>query len=267
MDITVRWAAPSTANIGSTYKVRRTLNNVDWTVLALAQPAVAPYASPKSTITANVVHGATSIVLTSGTSFSNNGYGIIDDASITWTGKTLNTLTGVVWKTGSGTYELGTELYEAHESYEDTGITITHNAILYGITHIDENGISSQENFEWFLSPPVGNAKSCTVIVADSADLGFELKSGVTVVCTLFSDAEFRVDGWHLDSGGSTVKSVLTNAFGLAFFQCVKDKYRKSSEGAISQYKFVIGSGTTGEKTIYAQSIPDQPFVLLADIL
>jgi len=59
--------------------------------------------SVNNTLAGNTDYGATSVVLTSGTSFSNAGYGWIDDALIQWTGKTDNTLTGVTWHSGYGT--------------------------------------------------------------------------------------------------------------------------------------------------------------------
>lgn len=265
-DITIRWAGPSTATASSTYKIRRSLNNVDWTTLAAAQAATTPYASPHSTLSGNVSHGATSIALVDGTSFSTSGYGILDDASIQWTGKSTNTLTGVTWNTGGGTYLLGSDVYEAHEEYADTGVSITLNAVLYEITHIDGDGLLSQPNFFWFLSPPISDARSCTVIVLIAADLGFELRSGVTVTCKLASDEEFSFSGSHLDSDTSTVKSVVTNAFGMAFFACQKDEYRKTTGASLAQYTFTLDSGGAGEKTFTTTEIPDKPFAFLSDI-
>ena len=60
-DVTVRWAGPSDAASGSTYKVERTLDNSSWTTLAASQAATAPYASDSTTLATNASYGASSV--------------------------------------------------------------------------------------------------------------------------------------------------------------------------------------------------------------
>jgi hypothetical protein len=158
-DITLRWAGPSDAASGSTYKIERSLDGSMWSTLAASQAATSPYVSPGSTLASQASYGASIVSLASGTAFSTAGYGWLDEALITWTGKSTNQLTGVIWHTGYGTYASGTTLVEAHESYADTGVTITNNAAIYRITHTDSISNQSPPLYVWYHMPPVPSTR------------------------------------------------------------------------------------------------------------
>lgn len=262
--ITLRWAGPADAAAGSTYKIETTVDNSSWTELAAAQAATSPYASPANTLAGNTTYGATSVVLVSGTTFSSTGYGYIEDALIQWTGKSTNTLTGVTWKSGSGTYASGTAVVEAHESYDDTA-TIGLNAVLYRITHI-LGGISAAPVYVWYFAPPApASADHCVVIAAVATDLGFDPQESVSVTCLLAtSDQVSDVASLLLLANEvPAVNSQTTNAFGLAFFQCWKNSARhKIGAATDAAYTFTID----GTVIVSATTIPDQDWILLSQI-
>lgn len=265
--ITVRWSGPADTTSGSTYKIERTTDNVSWSTLAAAQAATAPYVSPSSTLNANTDYGAASVVLASGTAFSTSGWGWIDDALIQWTGKTSNTLTGVTWHSGYGTYASGTTVYEAHESYADTA-TITLNAVLYRVTHTDANGNTSAPTYIWYYSPPVpASSAHCVVVVPVGIDVGVDMQASVTVQAYLTADTQFgQLAGQHLDANAVAANSQTTNAFGLAFFHCWRDSARvDSAGGADAKYTFVLKPGTNS-LTITASTIPDRDWILLSQL-
>ncbi len=266
--VTLRWAGPADATSGSTYKIERTTDNSSWSTLAATQAATSPYVSVNNTLAGNTDYGATSVVLTSGTSFSNAGYGWIDDALIQWTGKTDNTLTGVTWHSGYGTYAALTAVYEAHESYADT-VTISLNAVLYRVTHTDGDGVASAPTYIWYYSPPVpASSDHCVVVVNILTDLGIEAQAGLSVLGYLSSDTQYGDrQGAHLDAQQSASSPATTNAFGLAFFHCWKNSKRSPLSGTDAAYTFVLDSGdTTYRATVTAATIPDRDWVLLRDI-
>jgi hypothetical protein len=265
--ITIRWAGPSDAAITSTYKIERTVNNVDWTSLAATQASTAPYVSVSNTLSGNVDYAATTIDLVSGTSISSAGYGWLDDALVQWTGKSTNQLTGVTWHSGYGTYATGTRLYEAHESYADSA-TIGLNAVLYRITHTNAAGDISAPTYLWFYSPPTpASSNHCVVITNIATDLGVEARSGLGVTATLATDTEFSTAaGSHLDKAMAATKTATTNAFGLAFHHCWKNSARAPVTGSDAAYTFVLDSASTDKLTVSVSTIPDRDWVLLAQI-
>lgn len=264
-DVTVRWAGPADAAATSTYKIERTLNNVDWSTLDAAQAATSPYVSVSSTLDGNHAYGATTITVASGTSFSSAGYGWLDDALVQWTGKSTNDLTGVTWHSGYGTYATGTTLYEAHESYADTGITIALNAVLYRITHTNAASEVSAPKYIWYYSPPTPESSDhCVVVVNINADLGVEARASVDVQAYLSADTDYaKTAGSHLDAGTSADKTQTTNAFGLAFFHCWKTAVRQDG----LSYTFVLDAGETGARTETVTTIPDRDWILLSDLV
>lgn len=268
-DIVVRWAGPADASASSTYKIERSLDNDAWAVLAASQAATSPYVSPVSTIVGDTPYGATSIVLASASGFSSAGYGWLEDAQISWSGVSTDTLTGVVWYSGFGTYASGTSLTELHESYSDTSVTITNNAVLYRITHSSGVAISAPAHI-WFLDPPLPeDSRICVVVTSVATDLGIEVQEGLTVQAYLTSDAEFDLSsGQHLDKGQSSAKSQLTNVFGLAFHQCVKNARREPVSGTDAAYYFVLDStDATNKVTLQVDEIPDRDWVMLHHIV
>lgn len=267
-NVTLRWAGPADATSGSTYKIETTVDNVTWSTLAEAQAATSPYVSVSSTLTANTDYGAASVALTSAAAFSAAGYGWLDDALLQWTGKADNTLTGVTWHSGYGTYASGSTVYEAHESYADTP-TITLNAVLYRVTHIDGDSVSSAPTYIWYYSPPVPESSDhCVVVVNIMTDLGIEARGGIYVTAYLTADTEYGDrQGAHLDAQQSADSPGATNAFGLAFFHCWKSSKRSPLTGTDAAYTFVLDSDdTTNLVTVTAATIPDRDWVLLRDI-
>lgn len=266
-DITIRWSGPTGAAAGSTYKVERSLNNVDWTVLAAAQAATSPYVSLIDTLSADSSYGATSIAMTEGV-FGSSGYAWIDDALIQWTGLSVKTLTGVTWHSGYGTYAAGTTCYKAHESYADTAVTVSLNAVLYRVTHISAAGVSAAPTYIWHYSPPTpASREHCVVISSIYTDLGFEARSGLGVQASLAADTEFSdLGGLHLDKGQSAAKTATTNAFGLAFHHCWRSGKRSAISGADAAYTFVLDSASADKLTVTVATIPDRDWVLLSQI-
>jgi len=269
VDVTLRWSGSSDAAAASTYKLERTLNNSTWTELAAAQAATSPYVSPHSTLNGAHVYGAATVAVANGTTLSSSGYGWLDDALIQWTGKTSNDLTGVTWHSGYGTYASGTALYEAHESYVDSGITPTQYAVLYRITHTNAAGDVSPPAYLWFFYPPVPeSADHCVVVVSIFADLGYVARSSINVSAYLSADTMFSDrSGMHLDAQKSSVITVQTNSFGLAFFQCWKSaRSSRLGSGDDAAYTFVLDSGAANALTVTVATIPDMDWVLLRDI-
>lgn len=267
-NITIRWAGPSGSAIGSTYKIERTLNNVDWTVLAAAQAATSPYVSVIGALAGNTDYGATSVILLDGASFGTTGYAWLDDALIQWTGKSTNTLTGITWHSGYGTYASGTSVLVAHESYADTGVTVSLNAVLYRVTHISAAGVSAAPTYIWHYVPPTpASREHCVVISSIFTDLGFEARSGLGVQASLAADTEFSdLGGLHLDKGQSATKTATTNAFGLAFHHCWRSGKRSAISGSDAAYTFVLDSASADKLTVTVDTIPDRDWVLLSQI-
>jgi hypothetical protein len=264
---TIRWAGPSDAVSGSTYKIERTIDNVSWSVLAAGQAATSPYASHASSLGSNASYGATSVTLVSAATFSSSGYAWIDDALLSWAGKTGDTLTGVVWYSGIGTYASGTAIYEAHESFADT-VTTGVYAVIYRITHI-LGGVSSAPLYLWYFAPPApASSDHCVVIVLVGADLGTEMQATVSVQAYLASDAQFgEAAGQHLDANAMSSNIQTTNALGLALFHCWRDSARfDSAGGADAKYTFVLKPGSNS-LTVTASTIPDRDWILLSQIV
>ena len=263
--ITVRWAGASDAASGSTYKIERSLDWSTWSELAAAQAATSPYVAPAAVLSGNHDYGDTAIDLVSGTPISNSGYGFIDDALVQWTGKTSNQLTGVTWHSGSGTYASGTTFYEAHESYADS-CTPSNLAAVFRITHTDADGLDGPPAYAWYYYPSApASPDHCVVLVSIAEDLGYAVRDGIEVTCKLATDSQFA-DGagaQQLDQATAASYSQVTNALGLAEFQCWKNGSRGGmGGGADAAYQFVLDS--TLNVTVTA--IPDQPWVLLRDI-
>jgi hypothetical protein len=267
-DVTVRWAGPSDAGATSTYKIEYTLDNQNWTTLAAAQAATSPYVSPSSAVTGDIVRGATSITLTDASSFSTGGYGYLDDAMIQWTGKTDDTLTGVVWHSGYGVYASGSTVYEAHESATASGVTISLHAVLFRITHTNPADLTAPPAYLWYFSPPTAPANCCMVVTAINSDLGMEARAGISVQAQLAQDVSFAlVGGLHLDSGQSAAKTQITNAFGLAFHACWRTSAREAVGLVAAPYTFTLDSSSVNKLTVTVATVPDLPWVLLSQII
>lgn len=268
-DVTARWAGAADAVLGSTYKIEYTVNNVDWTLAAAAQVATAPYAPVTGALLNDTAYGVVSIVLASGTSFGTSGYAYIDDALVQWTGKSTDTLIGVIWHSGSGTYAADTSVVVAHESFAATNIAIGLNAVLWRITHTNAAGLVSAPAYLWYFSPPVPSSnRHCVVIVSIATDLGVEMRSGLGVQAYLSEDNEFSdYSGAHLDKGMSTAKTQTTNAFGLAFFHCWKNDARGAISGLNAPYIFVLDSGSADKLTVQVSNIPNRDWVLLSQVV
>lgn len=262
---TLRWAGPADAASGSTYKIERTTDNVSWTTVAASQAATSPYVSHASTLAGNTAVGASSVDLVSASAFSSTGYAWLEDALLQWTGKSGNTLTGVTWHTGYGTYTAGSAVVEAHETYSDT-VSVTHYAVLYRITH-SVGGSSSAPTYVWYLLPPTpASSDHCVVVSMVLTDLGIEARE-VECQAYLGADTEFGDrQGGHLDAGKSDFMSVITNAFGLAFFHCWKSARRSPITGSDAPYTFVLDVGTD-QLVVNATTIPDRDWVLLSQIV
>lgn len=267
-DITIRWVGPADSTDGSTYKVERTLDNVNWTVLAASQASTSPYAGIGGTLASDASYGSLTIALSDALSFPTSGYLWLDEALIQWTGKSTNTLTGVTWHSGYGTYASGSPVSIAHESYSDLAVTATLGAAVYRVTHIDENSRQSAPTYIWYYSPPVPvSSRHCVVVVNIGADLGIEARSGLGVQAYLSTDVDFAEhSGAHLDKAQSSAKTQTTNAFGLTFFHCWKNSARRPITGSDAGYVFILDSASTDKLTVSVAEIPDRDWVLINQI-
>jgi hypothetical protein len=266
--VTIRWAGPSDATVDSTYKIEHTLDNSAWSTLAATQAATSPYVSVSSTLNGNFAYGVATVTVVNGTSFSNAGYGWLDDALIQWTGKSTHDLTGVTWHSGYGTYATGSTLYEAHEDYTDSGITPSLKAVLYRITHTNAAGNDSAPTYLWYFYPPLPESSDhCVVIAALATDLGVAVQSSINITANMADDTQFSdYAGLQLDMSAAAGRTAATNAFGLAFFQCWKSARRGSLAGVDAAYSFVLAGAGGIDLTITAATIPDRDWVLLKDI-
>jgi hypothetical protein len=267
-DIIIRWSGPADATSGSTYKIERTLNNVDWTVLAAAQAVTAPYVSVSGALASDTAYGASQVSLSDATSFATSGYLWLDEALVQWTNKSGNNLTGCTWHSGYGTYASGSTVHVAHESYTDSSVTVSLGAAVYRVTHIDANARQSAPTYIWYYSPPVPvSSRHCVVVVNIGADLGLEARSGLGVQAYLLADTEFAEhSGAHLDKAQSSAKTQTTNAFGLTFFHCWKNSVRRPITGSDAGYAFVLDSASADKLTVTVTEIPDRDWVLLNQI-
>lgn len=267
-NITVRWSGSADATSGSTYKIERTLDNSAWTTLAASQPATAPYASVTGALAENTDYGATSIALVDASSFGSSGYAWLDDALVQWKGMSLDSLTGVVWHSGYGTYASGSTVSVAHESYADADVTIANYVALYRITHINAAGVQAAPTYLWYYYPPTpASSRHCVVITSIATDLGIEARSGLGVQAYLNTDTEFDdASGAHLDKGQSANKTATTNAFGLAFHHCFRNSRRSPVTGSDAAYTFVLDSASADKLTVTVATIPNRDWVLLSQI-
>lgn len=269
-DIVIRWAGPADATASSTYRIERTLDNATWSTLAAGQAATGPYVSPASTVAGDTPYGATSLALADASAFSTSGHGWLEDALVEWMGTSGNTLTGVTWRSGYGTYAGGTAITEVHESYADSGVAVALNAAVYRVTHIDAGGRESAPGYIWYYSPPrAESSRHCVVVVSIQTDLGVEPQENVNVQAYLAADTEFDTAyGAHLDAGQSANKTKATNAFGLAFFQCRRSSKRDAVTGPDAAYVFVLDSSDANNRlAVEAATIPDRDWVLLSQIV
>lgn len=269
INITLRWAGPSDAASGSTYKIEKALATWSFATLAAAQAATSPYASLTATLAADAVYGDTGLTLNAN-SLSASGYGWLDDALVQWTGKSGADLTGVTWHSGYGTYPSASTLYEAHESYTDSGVDpSTNGAVVYRITHTDADSRDSPPAYCWYFYPDAPESKDhCVVIVMVGTDLGMAVRTGVSVTCGLATDDQFAdIGGAHLDKDQSAGNTATTNALGLAFFHCWKSGARGGKGGAAdAAYTFTLDAGTADALAVTVATVPDRDWVLLKDI-
>jgi len=264
--IALRWAGPSDANDESTYRIERATSGLNWTLITANDPSTAPYAAVHSTLAATVAYGATSLSLVSASAFPSSGFGWLEDALILWTGKTGNTLTGLTWLSGYGTYFEAT-LYHANEHLEDS-VVITNNAVLYRIFHQNEEGFSSAPTYLWYYSPPPpASSDHCVLIVQLLGDLGLEFQVGQPVAVELVKDTDFTSEtGAHLDAASSSGRTVLTNPFGLAFFQLWRSSSRSPLLASASGYRVILNPGSSQPLSVLLSEIPDQDFVFLSQV-
>lgn len=273
-DVTVWWAGPADATADSVYNVEYTLDGSNWQTADADQAATSPYVSLSAVLREIASFGDDEIYVgIAASTFSTSGYGYLDDALIQWTSKSGSpmmgyTLSGVTWHSGYGSYDVSSLVYEAHESLTATGLTLSNNAVLWRITHINGDGLASQPAYLWYLEPPVAPANCCMVVTAVNSDLGMEARSGINVDALLAEDDDFAlIGGLHLDSGQSASKSQLTNDLGLTFHACWRSSARAAAGAGKSKYTFILDSGSTEKLTVTVNTIPDMPWVLLSQIV
>lgn len=264
--ITLRWSGPPDATASSTYKVEASLDGTTWTVLAAAQAATSPYASPASTLAAAANYGDASLTLVNAAAFPASGYGWLDnEALVSWTGKTSNTLTGVTWYSGLGSYTAGSPVVHAHENLTHEA-TPTNAAVLYRITH-QAGGRSSAPTYAMYYAPgPPASADHCAVIVSLASDLGIQRHGEARVTAYLVNQQQVALRlGEHLRRLPADGNMQLTNALGIAVFHCWRSSRRQAlGASADGGYIFVIEQAGAPTTTFVAPTIPDRDWVLLS---
>lgn len=268
--ITLRWWGPADATSGSRYRVERCLADwtSGWSELAAAQAATSPYVSPNAVLAADVEVGDATISCDDVSSLSASGFGWLNGCLVEWTGQSGgDTLTGCTWHSGAGVSASGTILHEAHESYVDSGVTPTHYAVVYRVTHIDAADRESPPAYAWWHYPPAPDSdEMCVVIFSIGEDFGIAPQENVTIYGKLTTDDQYSGGtGQHLDqeSGGNTQ---VTNSLGLAHFQCRKNRARQTKGGgAATPYAFTINTARA-PLTVYIDVVPDEDWVRWCDI-
>lgn len=261
--VVLRWGC-KTATSGSRYRVRRTVDRATWTELAAAQAATSPYASPTGVLASNVDYGAASIPLVNASALAASGYLWLDESYVQWTGKSTNTLTGCTWYSGAGTYASGSEVVQAHESYTDSGVSATNEAIIYQVTHIDASDRESPPTEFEYLSPaPPQTNKHCRVLVKVGYGVGHGAQANVQVRARLVSDDQFTKTGTYLDRDNNPGETVTTGALGIAGFDLVRDRYRWAEDrGTPTRYEITIGTGSDAH-TLTLDEIPDADWAVV----
>lgn len=264
--IILRWYGPADATSGSRYRVERTLDWTTWTELAAEQAATSPYVSANAALAADAEYGDATLTFDDLTGFSAAGYMWLGMALVQWTSKDGDTLEGCTWHSGYGAYESGTLGYEAHENYTDTGVLPTLGAVVYRVTHIDATDRESPPAYAWWYYPDAPNSgEHCVIVVSIGPDLGLDPQVSVTISCQLATDDQYsRLTGQHLDQ--ATGADQVTNALGLAQFQCWKSaaRYGKGG-GAASAYSFTLNT-TSGPLTVTVAEVPERDWVRLFDV-
>ncbi len=267
IDITLYWGGALDAASGSTYKLERSFDLTNWTTLAAAQAATAPYASPTTTLANPAAYGAATLDLTAGASFSSSGHGYVGKAHVAWTGKSTNQLTGVTWYTGAGTYAAGTAFVEAHESYADAGVSGYNLTVFYRITHQLAVNVGPAAYVVHYVPPAPASPDHCVLLVVVGADVaGFFRRAGVAVTCALSDDTAFDPYGAQADANAeATYNSVTTGIDGACAFQLWRTAALAVVNGAsVPQYTVTLGSGGS-EQSYTLTSVPDRDWLLLSE--
>lgn len=262
--IVLRWGGPASAASGSRYRIERTLDWATWTELAAAQAATSPYASKTAALASDVDYGAATVPMVDATQLAASGYLWLDEALLQYAAKSGNNLTGCIWHSGAGTYAAGTVAVQAHETYTDSGVTPTNGAVVYRVTHIDatDKEAAPTEIWYWYPARPA-TSRHCRVIVALGYDVGHGVQANVQVKARLKTDDQFLKTGLHLDMDNSPANTVVTNALGLAEFDCVKNSGRwAKGRGAASGYEFILNTAS-GPQTILVPEIPDRDWIVI----
>lgn len=280
-DITIRWAGASDATASSSYRIERSLDGNTFSLLAASQAATTPYAVVATTLSADAAFGATTVDLTSGTSVPTAGFGYVDgEALLEWTGKSSNQLTGCIWHSGYGIYASGSAFLVAHESYTDSAVTNTYEAVVYRLTHLLA-GQESAPAYLWYWIPPRPvTSNHCVVIVAIDRDIWapwattVDRRVGVTVQAYLTTDVQFeKSTGAHLDANTDSDPSAYynaayTNALGLACFQLPRSSALLTAAGqSASTWTFVLGAENAASRTFTVTTIPDRDWILLSQLV
>lgn len=263
--VTIRWAGPPEAKIGDRYKILRYVYDTGVLTYVNEVDANSPYASPKTTLSSNATYGDTTVELADASSFPSSGWAWLSDALISWSGKSADNLTGVEWFSGNGTYETGTDIYQAHESYSES-VTTNENAlgIHYQVIRVDgsDDSESAPSHFWQYDLPAPATSEHCVVLVHLVADLAATPLEGIEVRAYLAAPDVFATKiGVYLNPKSAPDMSQRTDSQGMAVFQCWRKSAIKRSDGSDTKYTFVLDAGDTPQS--FEVEIPDRNWVLL----
>lgn len=263
-NLTVRWANPYNTSASSYFLVSQTTDNTTWSDSA-SQIATSPFASASALLGQNETFNSGSILLSGWNGFSSSGYTLIEDATVGYSNISGSTLTGASWLSGYGTYAANTSVYQAHESYSASS-TITASAVLYKIIHVDSASNQSPPSYLLYYYPDAPmSSHHCKVMIDTLYDIGWYAASGISCSAYITDTNDFNnITGANLLSNkNGTINTASTNEFGLAVFDCWKNKYVEKQGGVLeSGYTFKVDA-----VTFTVSEIPDMNFVLLKDIV
>lgn len=255
---TIRFAGATDADSSTAYRLQsdETTAGTFATVTA-SQAATSPYAPVNTTLNGALTAAATTVVLTSGASFSQGDYVVVNGEMIVLGAKSTHTFTGCTRGYG-GTVPVAhadaSAVYKAHESFS---VTPTWNSgrkvIRYRIIRIQGSDLSIASEVTLANPPSPPDDDHITIYGVLESEAGAPVAS-VTVRLTLSVNT-----AWGQRTGETqyyTTQSTTTGADGFFSFTARRDALRQDGGGYVLT---IDPSGKNQSFTI--ESVPDQDTV------
>lgn len=186
--VPLRWVGATDADASTEYKISSDETTSGTFVDITTQFATAPYAPVNTTLNGNVTDSATSLIFTSGASFSDGDYVSMDREMILLAGKSTNTFGSVtrgVSPTIREAHLSGVTIYKAHETYAATPTFATdRHLIRFRITRKQATALSAVTEIFAF-NPSLPPTSHHTVLFGVLRDTQGNPKSAKTVTALL----------------------------------------------------------------------------------